>query len=583
MPIISISRASILAVLVCAFSISAVHAQDKAFAIVGVNVVPMDVERILENQIVVVDDGVIQSVSDTAATTLPDDLPQIDGSGLFLMPGLADLHVHLRNEDELINYLAWGVTTVMHLGGSGQSGRRLLEFRQEIRSGERLGPNIYATERIIDGDPAVATDAHSVKTEDDARRIVRQLKSDDFDFVKIYNNVSTPVFEAIVNEADKQGLAVIGHIPRNIDPLTALGSGQNAIAHTEELFFTYFEGPRSTENMPRDYSPDLDKLPALVDVLRQHNVALMPDLIFTFGNLLMWDSLDHLWGDPEFPYLHPNTASMWRAGNINRRPDIENFILRGQWKYNLLQTLTLEFEKAGLLQVIGTDASLPGLFPGKAAHRELTELVKAGLSNFDSLAIGSKNAGEFVRRYIDQDARFGQVLPDYRADLVLLEENPLDDVRNAKLINAVVVNGRYVEAAVFNERRAALKTRYDALHALNEQVDAAVASDEVESVLQDIVAAHEGDAEARNTMETRINAAGYAAGFAGDLDQAQELLELNTRLFPLSPNTWDSLAEVTLYLGDRERAIELYREALAVDPDFANAREQIAVLSEGSE
>ena len=158
-------------------------------------------------------------------------------------------------------------------------------------------------------------------------------------------------------------MSVIGHIPRSFDPLLSLGGGQNAIAHTEELFFTYFEGPRSTENMPRDYAPDLAKLPKLIETLVEHNVATMPDLCFTFGNLLMWDGLDFMWNDPEFPYLQPNTASMWRGGNINRRSEIENFIVREQWKYKLMQTLTLEFQKAGVLQVIGTDASLPG--PGQ--------------------------------------------------------------------------------------------------------------------------------------------------------------------------------------------------------------------------
>ena len=108
-------------------------------------------------------------------------------------------------------------------------------------------------------------------------------------------------------------------------------------------------------------------------------------------------------------YVHPDTVSDWQVSNINRRDEIENFVVREQWKYELIQELTRQFQQAGILQVIGTDASLPGLFPGKAAPRELTGLVKTGLSNFDALSIGTRNAGEFVRRYIDEDARFGQI------------------------------------------------------------------------------------------------------------------------------------------------------------------------------
>ena len=390
--------------------------------------------------------------------------------------------------------------------------------------------------------------------------------------------MSQPVFNAIVDEARSQNLPVFGHIPRNFDPLTALGSGQDAIAHTEELFFTYFGGPRSTENMTRNYEPDMDKLPALIEVLKANDVALMPDLCFTFGNLLMWDSLDHLWTDPELPYLHPNTASMWAGGNINRRSEIENFILRGQWKYNLLQSLTLAFQKAGILQVIGTDASLPGLFPGKAAHRELTELIKAGLTNFEALSIGSRNAGEFVRRYIDEDVRFGQVLPGYRADLVLLDSNPLEDVRNAKDVRGVAVNGRYLDRSELDQRRDSLRRRYEALSAVNDEIDLAINSEDVGARVRAIVATHRGDSEIEESIESRINAAGYAAVFADDLGRAEHLLALNTELFPESANVWDSFGEITLYLGDKARAISFYRKALEIDPDFANAAKQIEAI-----
>lgn len=556
-----------------------VHAQDDdtrtSFAIVGINVIPMDEERMLENQTVIVSDGVIQSISDAATTVVPGNLIRIEGNNRYLMPGLADLHIHLRHEDELVNYLAWGVTTIMHLGGSGEAGRRLLEYRESIKNGSRLGPNIYTTDRIFDGDPPLPRNAHSLKTADDARRAVQELKEDGFDFIKIYNNVSLPVFQAIVDEARKQGLSVFGHIPRSFDALTALSGGQNAIAHTEELFFTYFKGPRSTENMPRDYEPELSKLPALIDVLVDNNVAVMPDLSFTFTDIIMWDDLDILWTDPEFPYLQPGTASMWQAGNINRRDNIENFVIREQWKYTLMQELTVKFEQAGILQVIGTDASLPGLFPGKAVHRELTELVKAGLSNFDALAIGSKNAGEFVRRYIDAEVRFGQIKPGYRADLILLDENPLEDVRNARTVNAVAINGRFIEKSQIDHRRAALRTRYEVLFAANDQVDTALATNDASAAIQALVATHEADSEILATIESRINAAGYTAAFADDLDRAQLILELNTELFPNSANTWDSLAEVVLYTGDRDRSLELYRKALKVDPGFMNAVEQI--------
>jgi len=545
------------------------------FAIVGVNVIPMDAERVLEAQTVIVADGVIQSISATAATTLPSDLRQIAGSGRYLMPGLADMHIHLARKDELVNYLAWGVTTVMHLGGSTNDGKKLLDYREQVKRGSLLGPNIYTTDRILDGDPPVASNALSIATQGKAREAVRKLKVDGFDFAKIYNNVSQATFNAIVDEAGKQNLPVFGHIPRGFDPLLALSGGQNAVVHTEEFFFTYFEGPRSTRNMLQNYAADLGKLPALLEVLVENEVAVMPDLSFTFTNLLMWDNLDHIWNDAEFAYLHPASASMWEGGNINRRTEVENHIRRDQWKYDLMQRLTQEFQKAGVLQVIGTDASLPGLYPGAAVHRELTELVKAGISNFDALAIGSRNAGEFARRYLDSEVRVGLIAPGYRADFVLLDSNPLEDVRNARSVSAVAVNGRFTTKAELDTQRSQLRQRYDMLRSVNSAVDTALLSAEPHDSLAQLVKTNGNDVEILKTIESRINSAGYAAAFADDLDRSEQLLELNTQLFSTSANTWDSLAEIVDYRGDSIRALQLYRKVMQIDPEFGNARENV--------
>jgi len=358
--------------------------------------------------------------------------------------------------------------------------------------------------------------------------------------------VSQPVFEAIADEGREQGLPVFGHIPRNFNALTALSGGQNAIAHTEELFFSYFDGPRDTSDMASHYQPDIGKLGPLIDTLIENNVATMPDLSFTFTDLIMWDDLDILWNDSEFPYLHPATASMWQSGSINRRSNIENFIVREQWKYELMLLLTKRFEDAGVLQVIGTDAAIPGLFPGKAAHRELTELVKAGLSNFEALAVGTRNAGEFARRYLDDDARFGQVTPGYRADLILLLENPLADVRNARTVSGVFVDGRFLSRSAIDEKRHELRSRYAELNAANDEVDAAFGETNARTTIRAIIEEHRGDGEFLAATEARINAAGYAASRTDDLDRAEEILTMNTELFPQSANTWDSLAEITL-------------------------------------
>ncbi|MCH7548077.1 MAG: hypothetical protein IH969_00830 [Candidatus Krumholzibacteriota bacterium] len=576
------TRGSFLVLLLALVTAASVSAQQSGnntvVAIVGVHVVPMDEDRVLENQTVIIEDGRIRSMGAVADLTVPQSARVVDGSGLYLMPGLADLHVHVRRPDEYVNYLAWGVTTITHLGGSAARGRELLEHRRLIASGEMIGPNIYTTERTLDGDPPTGGNTLPLASPDAAREKVAEMKAAGFDFVKIYNNVSLPVFRAIIDEAAKQNMPVFGHIPRNFDPLVAMRGGQDAVAHTEEFFFTYFDGPRSTTDIDLSYRPDLSKIPALVEVLLENDVAIMPDLCFTFTNLLMWDGLENIWNDPELTYQHPNTVLAWRVANINRREEIENFIFRDQIKYELMQELTRQFQDAGILQVIGTDASLPGLFPGKAAHRELTELVKAGLSNFDALSIGTRNAGEFVRRYIDDTARFGRIEPGYGADLVLVAGNPLEDVRNARGVVGVAVAGRWFEKSELEAERVTLAAEYEKLHELNAQIDDALLRDDAESAVRRILSAHEGDSETVDAIRERVNSSGYAAAYDGRIERAHEILALATRLFPESANAWDSLGEITLYMGDRDQAIEHYRKALEIDAEFPSAKEQLRKL-----
>jgi hypothetical protein len=570
---------ALIVMLVAGRPASADDTTARNIAIIGVTVVPMDSDRILPNQTVIVSGERIRAIGDTASTPVPPQAIRIDADGQYLVPGIADLHVHLRGADEYGSYVANGVTTVMHLGSSPRHSREVLSHRDEIRAGTRHGPNIYTTERIIDGDPPASNSAHRISTPDAAREQVAAVGKDGFDFIKTYNNVSEEVFAATVAEARKQGLPVIGHIPRNFAPATAFAAGLDAVVHTEEFFFTWFKGPRSIVDMDRSYRADLSTLPSLIALLQEHDVAVMPNLSFTYTNFVMWDGLENLWNDPEVRYLHPDTLYGWQVSNINRREEIENFVVRGQWKYDLMQELTREFQKAGILQVLATDASAPGLFPGKSAHRELTELVKAGLTNFEVLAIATRNAGEFVRRYIDSEARFGQLLPGYRADFVLLAENPLEDVRNMRSIRGVAVNGRWQDQAALQRGRDDLAARFAAINAVNGRVDEALGRTDAMRLLSALLEEVAEDDELPGIIEQRINSAGYAAAFADDVERAAVILEYGTQLFPGSANAWDSLAEITLYLGDRERALAYYRKALAVDPAFSNAAMQIEKLS----
>jgi len=156
-----------------------------ALAVLDVTVIPMSSETLLQHRTVLVEGGRIISVEAADSAEVPDGYRRIEGAGLYLLPGLTDLHVHIRNREELFHYLAWGVTTVMHLGGSGESGATIRDYREQVKAGRLAGPNIYTTDRVLDGDPALPASAHSLTDPGEASKVVEALAEDGFDFDQV--------------------------------------------------------------------------------------------------------------------------------------------------------------------------------------------------------------------------------------------------------------------------------------------------------------------------------------------------------------------------------------------------------------
>ena len=548
----------------------------------GVSVITLDGDGILENQSVVVRDGAIGPIGPASEIDVPPGATIVDGADRYLMPGLADMHVHLEEPDAYISYLAHGVTTVMSLGTPSARAQQIHDEREAIRAGALLAPNVITTARILDGSPPTGggNTLLSIATAAEAEAVVRELGERQYDFVKIYNNVSREVFDAIVAESKTQRLPVVAHIPRNIDPAYTLRNGIDMVAHSEEFFFTVFRGPRSTSNIDKSYRPDLELIPALVQTLVDADVTVTPNLSYAFGIQYMWDGLDNVWNDPEMAYLAPSTARSWQSGNLNRRDNLENFVYRDALKYSLMQELVRQFHAGGVRMLLGTDAAIEATFPGKSAHRELRELVKAGLTTEEALAIATRNAGDFAREHLTSDERFGRVETGYRADLLLLNANPLTDIRNVSKIAGVMIRGAWLDRSELDERREELARRYGAINEVRQTLTDALDVDRLFDVAADLRSRNPNNQSLVAEIERSVNGLGYDYVSRGDLERAREVFEVNTRLFPGSANVWDSLAETHLALGNRDKSIELYRKALEVDPEFQNARIQLEQILE---
>lgn len=416
-------------------------------------------ERVLKEQTVVVRDGIVVEVGPSTAIDVPDSAFRIDGSGRYLLPGLTDFHVHLRSSDELLSYLAHGVTTIVHESGAMSGAPDLLRYRDEIARGERLGPTLYTTGPILDGSPPVFGGVSTiVTTSEEARRAVAEQHAAGYDFIKVYNNLMPDVMAAAVEVAHERGMAVLGHIPRKADRSAALQQaldvGLDVIAHGEEYFFTYFYADvDSLLSLGKVPYPDEGRIPSAVRMTKTAGANVIPNLSFVAMTRRLLDDLDAVLADPEARYLHPDVRAMWEEQSPTRRNDLEQFDRRERAKYEFLKRFTVALQDAGVPLLLGTDASAPGMYPGASAHLELRELVEAGLTPYEALTAATLNAGTFIEEHVGRAEPFGTVEAGQRADLLLVRGNPLQDIDAASSIDGVMVRGRWLSRTDLDRMR----------------------------------------------------------------------------------------------------------------------------------
>lgn len=434
----------------------------------NVNLVPMDSAYILADQTILIQDGIIREIGPASNVAIPEKAQIIEGKGRYLLPGLTDFHIHLRSTDELISYLSHGVTKVVHMSGAMSGAPDLLRYKKQLSNGEMIGPELFTTGPILDGDPPVFGGVSiALSTTSEAKQIVAEQKELGYDFIKIYNNLTPHLLTAVTDEAKAQEIAVIGHIPRKAGRdqalQQALDAGMNMIAHGEEYFFTYFyEDVDSLLDEGQIPHPDKSDIPAVVEMTQKAGAAVTPNLSFVAMTRKQLDNWEAVLADPEISYLHPEVLAMWKDQNPTNRSDLERFDKREQAKFVFLKALTKALEEGGVPLLLGTDASAPGLFPGQSAHTELHELVDAGLTPYEALATGTYNAGKFMRTQVPSTDPFGIIGVGYQADLILVEGNPLKEISNVSNIRGVMKEGRWFTRDQLNEMRQELAKKYKA-------------------------------------------------------------------------------------------------------------------------
>jgi imidazolonepropionase-like amidohydrolase len=426
--------------------------KDAPTAFVGVNVVPMDRERVLRDQTVIVRDGAIEVVGGRGEVDVPGDALTVDGEGRYLMPGLADMHAHIQDKDELLLFATNGVTTVRNMWGSTGKSRWLgapdqLGLRERVERGNLLGPTIYTAGPIMEGEPATSPLMPVIETPGEGRESVAWQRERGYDFVKVYDNLSEDTYRAILDAAKEHDLPVVGHVPKRVGLDAALAGGQLTIEHLTG----YVDPDAAAFNVPED------RLEEYAAMTREAGVYNCP----TIGLYQKVVPTEEVQGLEEqttgIRYVPPLTRASWRLFSsqmgkslTHEGDDYPARIAR------IDKRMTKILHEAGAKILLGTDTDNPYLVPGFSLHEELGYLVDAGLSPYEAIQAGTKNAAEALG---EQD-EVGTVAEGKRADLILVEKNPLEDVENVEVRGGVMLRGRWLPEEQLRKMLTQLEASY---------------------------------------------------------------------------------------------------------------------------
>jgi imidazolonepropionase-like amidohydrolase len=433
----------------------------EVIAIERVTVVSMVPGRAPEaDRTVLVRDGRIARIGPSARVRVPASAVRVDGRGRYLIPGLTEAHAHPENapmvrallrmpdladdafptQDVYLPYVAHGITQLLNMSANTDSVRQ----RDEIRAGRVIGPHLFNA-IMVDGEPPLWPFAVQAATPEAGRAFVRRVAGQGFEFIKVYSQLDAETLAAVADEAARHNLRVIGHIPgrgRN-DTARYLPANFAMAAHAEEFAFQ---------------APDLAtaeaSIPDYVRLMRARGIWVTATLTLDDRILEQVRHPAALAQRPELRFLNLATRVFWLHGNpyANREPEFTGF-MEQLTAFN--RRLVKAMHEGGVPILAGTDAVVPGVMPGASLHDELEALVGAGLSPQAALDSATRLPAVFLGVAGDR----GTIERGKRADLVLLDGDPLAAISNTRRIAGVLVSGRYLSRQDLDARMEDLAMR----------------------------------------------------------------------------------------------------------------------------
>ncbi|HTS36955.1 MAG TPA: amidohydrolase family protein [Candidatus Solibacter sp.] len=414
---------------------------------------------------VVVRDGKIAEVDDaSAAASGKQHGITVNGTGKFLIPGLWDMHVHIvfgdwfprGKEVTLPLFVANGITGVRDMGSDLET---LQAWRKEISAGTLIGPRIVMSGPMLDGPQPRFPSSIAIKTPDDGRRAVDDLKKRGADFIKLQSLIPRDAVFAIADEAKKQEITFVGHVPDAVRASEASDAGQKSFEHLIGIFEgsspledEFIKGAKSEGKFLSTY--DAARAAKLFELLAKNHTWQCPTLVWERGGNLI--ELTDFAKDERAKYVPAYWKDVtWKRFTEQVMHDFntDDLATRKRFVAKELEVVNA-MHKAGIPFLAGTDTP-PGvyIFPGFSLHEELQRFVAAGFTPLEALQTATLNPAKFFGR----ENELGTIEKGKLADLVLLDANPLDDIRNTQKIAGVVANGRYFSRADLDKMLASVE------------------------------------------------------------------------------------------------------------------------------
>lgn len=420
----------------------------------NVNVLAPDASHFISNQSVVISKGEIVKIS--TDSIFGEGIDVIDASGKFLIPGLIDAHVHLKeSKNDLLLYLTNGVTHIREMSGNVNH----LRWKDEIENGA-LGPKMFVASEKVHSQSGLkglymswTRRRINYATDKAAAKKIKFLKEKGFDALKISTFINKEMYDATIRECAKNDLRAIGHIPMSVGTKGIVAARQNEIAHVEELTketmrdFGWYNASNANEYI--DYLKTTAD--SIAKVIHDQNISVTTTVFLIETLVQQKFDLENFIKNIEIEYANPGLIEGtplgrgWLPGNnsyaeseevMSSPESIEAAKVFWETYGKALHIMTLALVKHNVLIMAGTDANAPIMVPGFSLHDELQSLSKLGMTNSQVLYAASAASGIWM------DEKTGMIKPSYKADLVLLKKNPLDNIENTRTID-MVFSGSY--------------------------------------------------------------------------------------------------------------------------------------------